>query len=108
MLVDSGATTCQIMESSIEKCHYELASENTKVMMIDGSFKETQLSALSLGVVDHKSNKKYYCTLPFLIMPTNSFHALDGTGADGIVGSSFLQYCSIDFVYGVVRLYLEL
>lgn len=106
MLVDSGATNCQIMESSLKDCHYKFYPQGTNVMMADGSIKSTPIAALSVGILDYKRNKKFYCTLDFIVMPNNSFHSLDGTEIDGLIGSNFLQNCTIDFLHGVVKLYL--
>lgn len=106
MLVDSGSTNCQIMESSLKDCHYEFYPQCTNVMMADGSIKSTPIAALSVGILDYKRSKKFYCTLNFIVMPNNSFHSLDGTEIDGLIGSNFLQNCAIDFLHGVVKLYL--
>lgn len=106
MLVDSGATCCYIKESSLDGCHYALDTQEIHSMTAGGSIKKGTATLLSLCVADCKKGKKYYQTLGFITIPDNAFPPLDNISIGGIIGSNFLQSCSIDFLHGSARIYL--
>lgn len=103
MLIDSGATLCNITERALEGCKYILHEEIDRVMLADGSYVETKLATLSVSLIDERK-RKLNNQFIFNVSPKERINPF-GVGVEGLLGSTFLSFCDVDFCHGKLRLY---
>lgn len=103
LLLDSGASLCNITEEALEGCKYILHDGTSRMMIADGSYTETKLATLSVSLIDERGRRLNNQFL-FNVSPKEVINPF-GVGVAGLLGSTFLRFCNVDFFHGKLRLY---
>lgn len=108
MLLDSGATLCQIGNTVLKGCQYYNTKQSQNTVGIGGVVKQRRI-LLEFDLFRRDDpNADYQFGLDTMVLNKKDNLYFNNGNLDGILGTNFLSFCEMDCRRGAIRVYKDL
>lgn len=104
MLIDSGATLCQIGDTMLEGCQYYDTKQTECTTGLGGNVISKKI-LLEFNLEEDQSTDKYQFSVDTMVLKKEDNLYFNSGELCGILGANFLRTCDVDFRRGVIKVY---